>query len=566
MTPPAPASRSLVVRFPQIAAEIDGRRNGNIDLDTVSFGSSRRLWWRCAAGHAWKATVKSRTQGSGCPYCAGKRPTQEHCLASVSPELAGEWSTRNGTLTPVDVLPRSSKNAWWCCQSCQHHWQTRIATRARGSGCPQCARSGKRNVPLVAEHPHLASQWIIHRNGPLNEATVMAGSDLRAWWRCEDGHEWQARVSQRARGQGCPHCAHKLPTANSCLAFVDPAVASEWDAGRNKGLTPRDVLPRSGRIVWWRCTRNEQHIWQAEIRARTTKKTGCPFCSGLRTLPAQSLYGRASDELLHEWHIERNAEVDPSTVTYYSRLRVWWRCSEGHEWQARVVDRTHGGSSCPFCAHRHPTSETCLANVAPAIAAEWHPTDNGDLTPEEVLPASNRSVAWRCATGHEWRATVGQRTRWHTGCPECASSARKNISLEQARPDLILEWQVALNAGHAREVLAGSHAEAWWCCSRDSGHVWRARISNRTRGDTGCPYCAHKLPTPKTCLATVAPWSVDLWHPERNGSLSPTDLLPYSNLVVWWRCSAGHDWSAAPRRCVRHPRCPACAAPSRSPA
>ena len=33
-------------------------------------------------------------------------------------------------------------------------------------------------------------------------------SNIKAWWQCKDGHEWQATISHRtARGHGCPKCA-----------------------------------------------------------------------------------------------------------------------------------------------------------------------------------------------------------------------------------------------------------------------------------------------------------------------------------------------------------------------
>ena len=58
-----------------------------------------------------------------------------------------------------------------------------------------------------------------------------------------------------------------------------------------------------------------------------------------------------------------------------------------------------------------------LTVLYPELAKEWHPTRNGDLTPEEVTPGSDRKVWWRCSQGHEWESTIGSRTRG-TGCPD----------------------------------------------------------------------------------------------------------------------------------------------------
>ena len=42
--------------------------------ETISCGSTKKVWWRCAQGHVWKAVMYSRTgpKRCGCPVCAGK--------------------------------------------------------------------------------------------------------------------------------------------------------------------------------------------------------------------------------------------------------------------------------------------------------------------------------------------------------------------------------------------------------------------------------------------------------------------------------------------------------------
>jgi len=93
----------------------------------------------------------------------------------------------------------------------------------------------------------------------------------------------------------------------------------------------------------------------------------------------------------------------------------------------------------------------------------------------------------------------------------------------------------------------------------------RTAVRNRIRGQTGCPYCAHKLPTPTTCLASVAPHLTTEWHPTRNGTLSPTDVLPRSDSPVWWQCPDGHEWATTPGTRLTGSGCPDCAARNRPP-
>ena len=35
------------------------------------------------------------------------------------------------------------------------------------------------------------------------------------------------------------------------------------------------------------------------------------------------------------------------------------------------------------------------------------------------------------------------------------------------------------------------------------------------------------------------------WNYEKNGSLTPEMVLPYSHKKVWWKCEKGHSWRTA---------------------
>ena len=48
------------------------------------------------------------------------------------------------------------------------------------------------------------------------------------------------------------------------------------------------------------------------------------------------------------------------------------------------------------------------------------------------------------------------------------------------------------------------------------------------------------------------------WHPTRNGSLSPKDVTPESQMEVWWLCENGHWWQASVHDRVRGRKCIFC--------
>ncbi len=77
--------------------------------------------------------------------------------------------------------------------------------------------------------------------------------------------------------------------------------------------------------------------------------------------------------------------------------------------------------------------------LCPDIAAQWHPSLNGALTPEMVTPGSNKKVWWQCPEGHVWKSVVYPRTgAQQCGCPVCAGKvstthARRYAQLDEIR-------------------------------------------------------------------------------------------------------------------------------------
>ena len=243
------------------------------------------MWWRCPKGHSYRAAVKSRVQGSGCPYCAGRAVLpEENSLAALYPALAEEWdASRNAPLTPDRVLAKTHRRVWWTC-SRGHSWQAAISSRTyRGAGCPVC--SGKRvstgETDLKTQLPALAKEWDSAKNGALTPEQVSPGSNRRVWWRCERGHSYCAVIAHRVQsGSGCPYCTGRrvLPGFND-LATLAPQVADQWHPELNGSVTPQMVTAGCRRKVWWQCPLG--HVWKAAVYSRAGKQqAGCPVCAG----------------------------------------------------------------------------------------------------------------------------------------------------------------------------------------------------------------------------------------------------------------------------------------------
>ncbi len=117
---------------------------------------------------------------------------------------------------------------------------------------------------------------------------------------------------------------------------------------------------------------------------------------------------------------DENGGLTADQVSYASNKKVAWICAKGHHYKSAIYARTLGGASCPYCSHKLAIpGETDLATLFPDIAAEWDFFRNGSLKPHETLPSSNYKVWWVCEAGHEWAATIRNRTELNSGCPYC---------------------------------------------------------------------------------------------------------------------------------------------------
>ena len=197
------------------------------------------------------------------------------------------------------------------------------------------------------------------------------------------------------------------------------------------------------------------------------------------------------EELLEQWD-PANLPATPQNVTYGTRDEYWWQCEKGHRWQAPVKSRT-SGRGCPYCSTRRlQPGVNDFATRFPDIAAQWHPTKNNALLPEQVAANSNRSVWWQCEQGHTWRAPVGRRVQFATGCPYC--TGRKVLpgfnDLASLEPQVAAQWDTERNGSlRPDQVTVGSGKRVWWRC--EEGHVWKAKVYSRTgKMHTGCPVCA----------------------------------------------------------------------------
>lgn len=134
----------LATRFPEIAFQWNYQRNGQVDPRQVFARTGKKYWWRCSNyfDHEWKTSVSNRTreEGNGCPYCAGKTLLIGfNDLESKHPNIAALWNYEKNSFPPSEVLAGSHKRVWWQCPASREHtWIVPIISLVSGTRCPSC--------------------------------------------------------------------------------------------------------------------------------------------------------------------------------------------------------------------------------------------------------------------------------------------------------------------------------------------------------------------------------------------------------------------------------------------
>ena len=203
-----PGFNDLATVHPEIAEEWSPK-NLPWTPDQAPAGANRMAWWRCSEGHEWQTLIATRVKGSKCPYCSGYTLLKGfNDLKTRFPKLAEEWSDKNLPLLPEDINEKSRLNVWWKCSVCGYEWKSVVYTRVRGSQCPVCAgRNVLKGVnDLFYTDPELEREWDFDKNKSLPERYSRTSAE-RAWWKCQYGHSWSMKISDRTlHKKGCRVC------------------------------------------------------------------------------------------------------------------------------------------------------------------------------------------------------------------------------------------------------------------------------------------------------------------------------------------------------------------------
>lgn len=362
-----------------LLAEWNNDRNKGFSPEDVSYGTDKRVWWKCSKGHEWLANVNNRTiRKSGCPYCKNRT----HFLRGTHRKLT----------VGVDDLES------WCKQN---------------------------------HREDILAEFDVKKNKGLLPNSIKYGSGKLVWWTClECGESWTTRVHNRTlHNSGCPNCKREYGTSfcEQAVFFYVKQLFPDALNGDNHLGTELDIyIPSISTAIEY-----DGEIWHgSDKKASFDDKKGA-ICSanGVLLIRVREPNLPSIDNSVCFFRKDSVSDISLSKVI----VEVLQYLDSDNNVKVNV---SHDTSKIlgQYAVKQYQNSlEYCF----PEIARKWHPTKNGRLTPDKISKSSAHKVWWLDDCGHEYNMSVNLKTRQDNkrcGCPICGrKKARKSIVQKRGR-------------------------------------------------------------------------------------------------------------------------------------
>lgn len=357
-----------------------------------------------------------------------------------------------------------------------------------------------------------------------------------------------------------------------CQLNNQDSLLDEWQYEKNASIcTPDSVSYGSKKKVWWKC-KNCGHEWETTIYVRA-KGHNCPVCAHRKVGTAISAslthYGKndlesQAPQLLEEWAYDKNTEISPSTISYKSNKKVWWRCKRcGHEWLASIQNR-YNGSRCPRCMRHYHTSyseqtvyyyvKKEFPDAINSYSPSWLPKT---MEIDIFIPSINVGIEYDGEAFHKSKKETKDLLK-------STLIKEKGITLIRIREPNLKDIEdgsfiIKTDKPSSNLLFLEKAIELLFEHLDKQFHHTSTTKIDVNRDYDSIIQSVHGLISMKS-FGALYPKEASLWNKEKNGSLSPFEFYPHSGIKVWWKCEeCGHEWKASIGTIVRGHGCPACA-------
>lgn len=362
-------------------------------LSPVYTNGHTPLFWRCSAGHQWRATPANVGQGHWCPYCSRYlnericRGVVETLFQKEFPRKRPEWLKRpqgrkmeldgyceslqlafeyNGEQHYSEIkhfhgrggkrLDQQQRDDLLKAKLCREYGVQlftipytckpediadliRAESKKHGIHVPWNGQVDWEALPGIYSPEHLKEmQTLAARRGGQCLSKVYVTNYTKLLWRCAQGHKWWAVPYSIQAGKWCPDCSrlHHMDGLKKTREDMDA------EAAKRGGRCLSEAYVNSSTKLLWRCAKG--HEWWA-TQSQIHQGAWCPKCASKCRAENQTL----TIEDMQAAAVEHGGQC-VSNVYRGCRIKLLWRCSKGHEWRA-VPYSVRQGHWCATCGH-----------------------------------------------------------------------------------------------------------------------------------------------------------------------------------------------------------------------
>jgi hypothetical protein len=436
---------------------------------------------------------------------------------------------RGGRIVSGEYRNTRTRLRFGCTQG--HEWEAKPGSILKGSWCKQCWQELEAGKHLqLKDGLEQALKIAAERSGECLSNTYEA-ANKPLHWRCQNGHEWFAALSDIKKLTWCPHCNLGV-RERACRTYLEALTGHAFPKSRPTWLTNSrgnrmelDGYCKELNIAFEHHgaqhykevphfhRRNEKLVYRKEDDARKRE-----LCTKRDISLIEVPYTVPASDLLRWLHHELSKHLDVEQLKDYSNLdfnlfhpaeelaelqriavehggeclslvylgtlgKHAFRCAKGHEWEAvashiKSYRRGKGGTWCPICKPERIGASNRKHSVE-SMRKLAESKDGKFLSP--TFRSVNERYPWQCSEGHEWE-TAPTDIMKGTWCRICSIQARRH-TLEDLQ-------EVARSRGGeclATEYLGAQRKHRWRCVY---GHEWEARFDNIRNSGAWCPICA----------------------------------------------------------------------------
>lgn len=271
---------------PELLKEWDYEKN-TIKPDSVMSGSRTKVWWKCAVGHSYQATLNHRTSpnSTGCPICYSGRQTSfaeqavYYYVKKVFPDAINRYNNIFGSKFELDIYIPSCNTA---IEYDGEAWHKNDKLEREQRKCKLCNEHGIRLIRLREKAYPLGSDaadyGFVYENLYEHKVLQYAIIDLLKFLLF---HPLTLPIDVNIERDKNEIYSNIYKIEKESFEIKHPEIAKEWHPTLNGDIKPSMFKPRSDYKAWWKCS-TCGYEWKTTIGHRS-EGTGCPKCGIIKS-------------------------------------------------------------------------------------------------------------------------------------------------------------------------------------------------------------------------------------------------------------------------------------------